>query len=155
MRRFVLGVMLAAGLSVVASGAASAQVPFGYPNFGGYPGAGVSPVFGPGYGGGPYGTVADPYGSGFPGSYQYPYGYPFGTPPYYGTQGGIGFTFNSLNYAPFATNITTTNTSLVPGGLPGFPGVQTALTVLPLSAAGRISLAPSAPGPLFNEVVIR
>src|SRR5207248_6215302 len=116
MRRFVLGVLLAAGLSVGASGAASAQVPFGYPNFYGYPGGipgfggGYSPVSGPGYGGGPYGTVPDPYGYGFPGSYQYRYGYPFGTPPIYGSEGGVGFTFNSLNYAPFGTTIQTSNT---------------------------------------------
>ncbi|HEY7066606.1 MAG TPA: hypothetical protein VII06_34355 [Chloroflexota bacterium] len=155
MRRFVLGVVLAAGLSVVASGAASAQAPFGYPNFNGYPGVGFSPVYGPGYGGGPYGTVPDPYGYGFPGSYQYPYGYPFGTPPIYGLDGGIGFTFNSLNYAPFGSNISSTNTSSLPTGLPGFPTVRTSITTLPLSAAGRISLVPTQPTNYFNEVVIR
>jgi hypothetical protein len=171
MRRLILGVVLAAGLSVAASGAASAQgLGFGFPGFGGsgfggsgfgypyyqgYTGYGVSPFFGPGYGGGPYGTVPDPYGYGFPGSYQYPYGYPFGTPPIYGTQGGIGFTFNSLNHAPFATHITSTNTSTLPGGLPGFPNVRASVTYLPLSALGRISLAPTNAGTSFNEVIIR
>lgn len=155
MRRFVLGVVLAAGLSVAASGAASAQAPFGYPNFFGYPGFGFSPVYGSGYGGGPYGTIPDPYGYGFPASYQYPYGYPFGTPPIYGNQGGIGFTFNSLNNAPFGTAISSTNTSALPVGLPGFPTVRTSLTVLPLSAAGRVSLAPTNAANYFNEVVIR
>jgi hypothetical protein len=155
MRRFVLGVVLAAGLSVAASGAASAQSGFGYPNFYGYPGQGFSPAYGPGYGGGPYGTIPDPYGYGFPGSSQYPYGYPFGTPPIYGSQGGIGFTFNSLNNAPFGTTISIANTSSLPNGLPGFPGVRSSLTVLPLSAAGRISLTPTNAGNSFNEVVIR
>jgi opacity protein-like surface antigen len=155
MRRFVLGVLLAAGLSVAASGAAFAQTQFGYPNFFGYPGQGYGPVYGAGYGGGPYGTIPDPYGYGFPGSYQYPYGYPFGTPPIYGNQGGIGFTFNSLNNAPFGTTISIANTSQLAGGLVGFPGVRYSQTVLPLSAAGRISLAPTNAGNSFNEVVIR
>ena len=155
MRRFVLGVVLAAGLSVAASGAASAQVPFGYPNFQGYPGFGYGPTSGPGYGGGPYGSYPDLYGYGFPASYQYPYGYPFGTPPIYGNQGGIGFTFNSLNNAPFGTTISIANTSSVPSNLLGFPGVRTSLTVLPISAAGRISLTPTNAGNYFNEVVLR
>jgi opacity protein-like surface antigen len=155
MRRFVLGVVLAAGLSVAASGAASAQGTFGYPNYQGYPGYGFSQTYGPGYGGGPYGSIPDPYGYGFPASYQYPYGYPFGTPPIYGQQGGIGFTFNSLNNAPFGTAISIANTSSLPTGLPGFPGVRTSITVLPLSAAGRISLAPTNAGNYFNEVIIR
>jgi hypothetical protein len=154
MRRFVLGVVLAAGLSVAASGAASAQVPFGYPNFQGYPGFGFGPTYGMGYGGGPYGPPGafDPYGYGFPASYQYPYGYPFGTPPIYGNQGGIGFTFNSLNNAPFGTTISIANTSSIPSTI---PGLRTSLTILPLSAAGRVSLAPTNAGNYFNEVVIR
>jgi hypothetical protein len=156
MRRIVLGMVLAAGLSIAAGGAASAQVPgFGYPYFAGYTGFGIAPVFGPGYGGGPYGTIPDPYGYGFPASYAYPYGYPFGTPPYYGTQGGIGFTFNSLNYAPFSTVIQSTNTSSLPTGLPGFSGVRYSVTYLPLSAAGRLSLFPTNAGNYFNEVIIR
>lgn len=163
MRRLGLGVVLAAALSLAASGVASAQVPgfgamgttgFGYPNYFGVPGYGVSPAYGPGYGGGPYGTIPDPGGYGFPASYQYPYGYPFGTPPYYGQQGGIGFTFNSLNYAPFGT-VSSSNTSLIPtaAGLPF--GTRTSLTILPLSAAGRISLAPTTVTNAFNEVIIR
>lgn len=158
MRQLILGVVLAAGLSLVASGAASAQGPglgFGYPYYGGYTGFGSAPFFGPGYGGGPYGTVPDPYGYGFPGSYAYPYGYPFGTPPYYGTQGGVGFTFNSLNYAPFSTAILSSNTSTLPGGLPGFPGVRASVTILPLSAIGRVSTAQTNAGNSFNEVIIR
>ena len=155
MRRFVFGVLLAAGLSVAASGTASAQGGFGYPYFQGYTGNGFSSPYGPGYGGGPYGTVPDPYGYGFPGSYQYPYGYPFGTPPIYGQQGGIGFTYNALNTAPFGNNIMSTNTSSLPSTLPGFPNVRTSITALPLSALGRISMAPTNAGNYFNEVIIR
>src|SRR4051794_39153598 len=159
MRRLILGIVLAAGVSVAASGAASAQGPgqFGYPYFAGYTGPGTAPMYGPGYGGGPYGTVPDPYGYGFPASYGYPYGYPFGTPAYYGQSGGVGFTYNSLNYAPFSTHfpIGSTNTSTLPGGLPGFPSVRTSVTYLPLSALGRISMTPTNAGTSFNEVVIR
>jgi hypothetical protein len=159
MRRLALGVVLAAALSVVAGGSASAQIPGagfgappGYPFFAGYTGYGIAPYFGPGYGGGPYGVIPDLAGYGFPASYQYPYGYPFGTPPYYGQQGGIGFTFNSLNFAPFST-VSTSNTSTIPST--GLGGLRTSLTVLPLSAAGRISLAPTNAGNSFNEVIIR
>jgi hypothetical protein len=151
MRRVVLGLVLALGLSVAIAGGAAAQG-LVYPNYYGYPGLGFSPPFGFGYGYGPYGPAPDLWGYGFPASYQYPYGFPFGTPPYYGIQGGIGFTFNSLNNAPFSTAILSTNTSIVPSTI---PGVQTSLTILPLSAAGRISLFPTGVTTSFNQVIIR
>ena len=116
-----------------------------------------SPYGGPGM---PYGGPGFPYystypggGAGFPASYQYQYGYPY-TPPYYGALGGIGFTFNSLNYAPFSTHISSTNTSILPPN-PQLPGVRTSLTILPLSAAGRVSQVPTGVSGTFNEVLIR
>jgi hypothetical protein len=178
MRRLLLALVVAAGLGSAASGTASAQAfppfgfpggipggipggvpggglgfPFGsgYPVYQGYTGLGVGSYTGPGYGGGPYGTVPDPGGYGFPASYQYPYGYPFGTPPYYGLQGGIGFTFNSLNYAPFST-VAAGNSSTIPGAAPG--GGLSMLTILPLSAIGRVSMAPTQTTS-YNQVIIR
>jgi len=151
MRRVVLGLVLALGLSVAIAGGAAAQG-LVYPNYYGYPGLGFSPPFGFGYGNGPRGPAPHAAGVGPPRRHAYPYGFPFGTPPYYGIQGGIGFTFNSLNNAPFSTAILSTNTSIVPSTI---PGVQTSLTILPLSAAGRISLFPTGVTTSFNQVIIR
>src|SRR4051812_49467580 len=103
MRRIVLGVVLAGGLAIAMSGPASAQVPFGgvpagaggpflagnYPYWNGYNGVGQGPPFGPFYGNYSQ-TLADPFGYGFPASYQYPYGFQFGQPPYWGQNGGDG-----------------------------------------------------------------
>jgi len=177
MRRFVLGVILAAGLTMAASSAASAQFigagglgfppgvgggggavsagaggPFfagNYPFYNSVNGVGMGPPYGP-YGI-PSASLADPYGYGYPASYQYPYGFQFGTPPYYGVNGGVGYTFNSLNNAPFGTGITSTNTST----LPSVNGFARSITVLPLSALGRISQIPTSVTNSVNDVVIR
>jgi hypothetical protein len=168
MRRFVLGVVLAAGLTIAVSGAASAQVggastgiittgaggPFlagNYPIFNGTIGVGLGPPFGPFYGN--YNaTLGDPYGYGFPASYQYPYGFQFGQPPYWGQNGGVGYTFNSLNNGVFGPAISYTNTSTVPSNV---PGLSRSLTILPLSAVGRISQVPTQITNSVNEVIIR
>ena len=166
MRRIVLGVVLAAGLAIGMSGPASAQVPgFGgvaagaggpflagnYPYWNGYNGVGQGPPFGPFYGNYSQ-TLADPWGYGFPASYQYPYGFQFGQPPYWGQNSGIGFTFNSLNAAPFGTAITSTNTST----LPTLPGqITRSVTQLPLSALSRISGVPTQITNSVNDVIIR
>ncbi len=165
MRRFVLGVVLAAGLTLAVSGAASAQTPTGvptvgaggpflagnYPIFNGVTGVGMGPPFGPFYGN-YYATLGDPYGYGFPASYQYPYGFQFGQPPYWGQSGGVGYTFNSLNNGVFGPAISYTTTSTVPSNV---PGLSRSLTFLPLSAVGRISQVPTQVTNSVNEVIIR
>jgi opacity protein-like surface antigen len=161
MRRFVLGVVLAAGLTIAVSGAASAQVP-NFPTGAGGPWlAGNTPIYngisGVGYGApyGPYGqysqTLGDPWGYGFPASYGYPYGFQFGQPPYWGQNGGVGFTFNTLNNGVFGTGITSTNTSFV-GTV---NGISRSVTQLPLSALGRISQIPTQVTNSINDVIIR
>lgn len=170
MRRVVLGAVLACGLSALVAGSAAAQglgYGYGWPCCG-YPGyGGYGPYGAYGFGGYPFGTVpgyapwlagapgfsppdAGPFG--IPPSYYYPYGAVTGQ-PLYCVQSGVGFTFNALNYAPFGT-VSSTNTSTIPNPF-GLSGVQTSLTILPLSAAGRISVVPTNAGNSVNQVIIR
>ena len=101
-----------------------------------------------------FNALPDPGPFGNPPSYYYPYGGLNGTQPLYGVQGGVGFTYNSLNYAPFST-VSSSNTSTIPNQFGGFLTGQTSLTILPLSAAGRISVVPTGVGSSFNQVIIR
>ena len=170
MRRFVLGAVLACGLSAAVAGSAAAQGPgYGWPCCGvpdyGYGTYGLYGAYA--FGGYPFGTVPGyaPWVAGAPGfappatgpfgvppSYYYPYGAVTGE-PLYGVQSGVGFTFNALNYAPFST-VSSTNTSTIPN-IFGLGGARTSLTILPLSAAGRISVVPTNAGNSTNVVIIR
>lgn len=125
---------------------------YGGGGFGGYP-YGLVPGQVPGITGAPgFSAVPDPGPLGVPPSYYYPYGAVAGQ-PFYGVQSGIGFTYNSLNYAPFDT-VSYSNTSTVPN--PFAPsGLRTSLTILPLSAAGRISVVPTGISNYVNQVIIR